>query len=130
MAKTTVDTQPYLVVKQTKAFSRNTGRPYTKITLVGIKDQREYETYVEEGMRNYKHWEHIVAYPDRTFVLTNLTVKNSEDGLISADSRPVIEHSALPENSHEIIGPITEYWEEENRRGSATTFNQLFSVGK
>lgn len=121
-------TQPYLVVKQEKNHSRNTGRPYTKITLQGIKDRQLYETYVEVGMRNYKNWQHIVENTDYLFVLNNVQVK--EKGLVDADSKPVIEHSASPENAEDILQPIEEFWREEDQRAGATTFNRLFSVGK
>ena len=121
-------TQPYLVVKQEKNYSRNTGRPYTKLTLQGIKDRQLYETYVEVGMRNYKNWQHVVENTDYIFVLNNIKVK--EAGLIDADSKPVIEHSASPENAEDILGPIEEFWAEEDARAGANTFNQLFSVGK
>ena len=123
-------TQPYLVVKQEKNHSRNTGRPYTKITLQGIKDRCLYETYVEQGMRNYKNWQHIVENTDYLFVLNNVKIKNASDGLIDADSKPVIEHSASPENAEDILQPIEEFWLEEDARAGATTFNRLFSVGK
>lgn len=122
--------QPYLVVKQIKGHSRNTGRPYTQITMIGIKDRLEYTTYIEEGMRNYKNWEHIVAYPERTFILSNVKTKDFGEGLLDADSRPVIEHSSLPENAEEILKPVEDFWAEEDarqaKRVSANTFNQLF----
>lgn len=121
-------TQPYLVVKQAKSHSRNTGRPYTKITLQGIKDRQLYETYVEVGMRNYKNWQHVVENPDYLFILNNVKVKEAD--LIDADSKPVIEHSASPDNAEDILGPIEEFWREEDLRQSANTFNSLFKVGK
>jgi transcription antitermination factor NusG len=121
-------TQPYLVVKQEKNHSRNSGRPYTKITLQGIKDRQMYETYIEVGMRNYKNWSHIVENTDHVFVLNNLTVKKTN--LIDADSTPVIEHSASSENAEDILQPIEEFWAEELERSQATTFNRLFKVGK
>lgn len=122
--------QPYLVVKQDKNYSRNTGRPYTKITLQGIKDRCLYETYVEEGMRNYKNWSHIVENPDCVFVVNGIKVKNLADGLVDADSRPMIECSCHISNADDILKPIEEFWAEEDARNEATTFNQLFSVGK
>jgi hypothetical protein len=122
--------QPYLVLNQTKNYSRNTGRPYTRITLQGIKDRMTYDTYVEEGMRNYKNWQHIIDNPDCVFVLNNIKIKNVAEGLVDADSRPVIECSCLIEDAETLLKPIEEFWHEEDQRQEATTFNSLFKVGR
>jgi hypothetical protein len=115
--------QPYLVVKQSKIASRNGGY-VTRIDLIGIKDRLEYHTYVDAANFNYKNWRHILEHPDTTMILNELTTKDFSKGQINADSKPIIEHQSR--DAEQILGPIREFWEEEDRRNGGTTFNDLF----
>lgn len=122
--------QPYVVVSQRNFKSLNTGRNTTEIIFRGIQDRCEYKTYVEEGMKNYSNWQHIISNPQHGFVLNNLTVKDLVKGLITADSRPIIEcEMADPEL---ILKEINEFWEAEDAKNAnpATTFRQLFEEVK
>jgi hypothetical protein len=123
MATNPNEHQPYLVVKQAKIPSQYGGY-VTQIDMIGIKDRLEYHTYVDAANFNYKHWRHIIEHSDTTMILNELTTKDFSKGLISADSRPIIEHQTR--RPEEILGPIREFWAEEDRRDGGTTFNDLF----
>jgi hypothetical protein len=92
--------------------------------MIGIKDRLEYHTYVDAANFNYKNWRHILEHADTTMILNELTTKDFGKGLISADSKPIIEHQTR--NAEEILGPIREFWEEEDKRLGANTFSDLF----
>ena len=122
--------QPYVVVSQRNFRSINTGRNTTEIIFRGIVDRCEYKTYVEEGMKNYSNWQHIINNPKHGFVVNCLNVKDLVKGLITADSRPLIECES--EDPESILKEINEFWEAEDAKNAnpATTFRQLFDEVK
>lgn len=118
-------TQPYVVLKQEARTSKKYGTPMTKITFMGIKDRREYVTYIDAPHRNYKNWQHIINNPQHGFVLRNLKTKlHKGQELIDADSTPIIDWE--DDNDTEIMRQIAEYWAEEDRRNGTDKFRDLF----
>jgi len=118
-------TQPYVVLKQEARTSKKYGTPMTKITFMGIKDRREYVTYIDAPHRNYKNWQHIINNPNHGFVLRNLKIKlHKGQELIDADSTPIIDWEDNTDT--EIMRQIAEYWAEEDRKNGTDKFRDLF----
>lgn len=116
--------QPYVVLKQEQRFSKITGSPMTKITLVGVKDHKEYVTYIDSPNKNHKNWSHIVNNPTHGFVLRNLRIKSHKDrNLIDADSKPIIEWE--DQDDSEILKQLAEIWLEEEARNNSDKFFDL-----
>jgi hypothetical protein len=116
--------QNYIVLTQESGLSKITGQPYTKLTIVGTKDRREYVTYVDSANHNQKNWFHILNNPTSGFILKNLKTKVSRDRLlIDADSRPQIaaEHDSLDY----LLQTLQEVWAEQDNRAK-TNFRDLF----
>lgn len=117
--------QPYVVLKQEAATSKKYGTPMTKITLLGVKDRREYVTYVDAPNRNHKNWTHIINNPEHGFVLRNIKTKLHKDKeLVDADSKPIIELEM--EDDLEIMRQVAEIWAEEDLRNNSDHFRDLF----
>lgn len=117
--------QPYLVLKQEASTSKKYGTPMTKITLMGIKDRKEYMTYIDAPNRNYKNWQHIINNPDHGFVLRNIKTKQHKDKeLVDADSAVIIEWEDV--NDQEMLRQIAEVWAEEDLRNGSDKFRDLF----
>lgn len=117
--------QPYIVLKQERRFSKVTGSPMTKITLLGVKDRQEYITYIDTPNRNHDNWAHIVNNPEHGFILRNLrTINRKDKTLIDADSKPIIEWE--DEDDTEILKQLAEVWAEEDRKNGSDKFSDLF----
>ena len=117
--------QPYIVLKQEASTSKKYGTPMTKITLLGVKDRKEYITYVDTPHHNYKNWEHIINNPDHGFVLRNIKTKWHKDKeLVDADSRPIIEWEDV--NDQEIMRQVSQIWAEEDIKNGSDKFSDLF----
>jgi hypothetical protein len=118
--------QPYLVINQEPRFSKVYGTPMTKITLLGIKDRKEYVTYIDTPNRNHANWHHITNNPDHGFILRGLRIKTFKGKtLIDADSQPIVEWE--DDNQEEMLKQIQELWEEEDRKNNTDKFSDLFS---
>lgn len=117
--------QPYLVLKQEANTSKKYGTPMTKITLLGIKDRREYITYVDTPHHNYRNWQHIIQNPSHGFIISNVKTKAHKDKiLVDADSRPIIDWEDTTDE--EMLRQISELWAEEDSRRGADKFRDLF----
>ena len=117
--------QPYVVLKQEESTSKKYGTPMTKITLLGVKDRKEYITYVDTPHRNYKNWEHVINNPTHGFVLRNITTKIHKDKeLVDADSKIIIEWE--DNDDSEIMRQVAEIWAEEDLRNGSDKFSDLF----
>lgn len=117
--------QPYIILKQEQRVSKRYGTPMTKITLLGVKDRKEYVTYIDAPNRNHKNWDHIVRNPEHGFVLRNLRTKTHKDQtLIDADSHPIIDWEDV--NDQEILRQLAEIWAEEDLRNNTDKFRDLF----
>jgi hypothetical protein len=117
--------QPYVVLKQEASISKRYGTPMTKITLLGVKDRREYVTYVDAPNRNHKNWSHIINNPDHGFVLRNIKTKQHKDKeLVDADSKPIIEVEM--ENDQEIMRQVADIWAQEDLKNGSDKFRDLF----
>ena len=117
--------QPYIVLKQEQSTSKRYGTPMTKITLLGVKDRKEYITYIDAPNRNHKNWDHIVRNPEHGFILGNLKTKTHKDkDLIDADSRPLIQREDY--DDVEIMKELAEIWAEEDLRRNTDKFSELF----
>ena len=117
--------QPYVVLKQERGRSRHLGTEYVKITMMGIKDRREYHTYVDTPNHNYKNWEHIIRNPNHGFVIRNLKIKTHKGKeLIDADSKIIIEIE--DDDDTEIMRQIAEIWAEEDLKNNSDRFGDLF----
>ena len=116
--------QPYIILKQEQSVSKRFGTPMTKITMVGVKDRREYITYIDAPNRNHRNWDHIIRNPNHGFVLRNLKIKEHRGKLlIDADSHPIIEWEDI--NDVAIMDQLTEIWAEEDLRNT-DKFRDLF----
>jgi len=120
--------QPYIVLEQKPGYSKIAGTPMTTLTLVGVKDRREYVTYVDTPNRNADHWLHITRNPTHGFVLRNLktTNKTTKKGqtIINADSEPIIEWET--DTLDEVLVDAQKYWAEEDRKNGSDKFGDLF----
>lgn len=120
--------QPYIVVEQKPGYSKIAGTPMTTLILVGVKDRREYVTYVDTPNRNAENWQHITRNPGHGFVLRNLqtTNKTTKKGqtIINADSQAIIEWEA--DSLDEVLIDAQRYWEEEDRKNGSDKFGDLF----
>jgi predicted alpha/beta hydrolase len=117
--------QPYVVLKQEAGFSRHLGTEYVKITFLGIKDRKEYITYVDTPNHNYKNWEHIIRNPRHGFVVRNLKTKTHKGHeLVNADSRPIIEIEDT--DDVEIMRQVAEIWAEEDLKANSDRFRDMF----
>lgn len=113
--------QPYVVLKQEWGRSRHLGTEYVKITVMGIKDRKEYHTYVDTPNHNYQNWQHIINNPQHGFVIRNLKTKEHKGKtLINADSKPIIEWE--DDNDTEIMRQISEIWAEEDIKNNSDRF--------
>ena len=113
--------QPYLVLEQFDRMSKY-GNMITQVTLVGIKDRKEYVTYIDTNNANHNKWAHITIHTEHGFVLNNLRIKRSKDkdNIINADSDPLIECEM--EDRDEMLKIIQEHWATEDRRNGRTGF--------
>jgi hypothetical protein len=120
--------QPYIVVEQRAGYSKIAGTPMTTLILVGVKDRREYVTYVDTPNRNATNWQHITRHPEHGFVLRNLntTNKTTKKGqtIINADSEPIIEWET--DELDEVLIDAQKYWDEEDRKNDSDKFGDLF----
>ena len=120
--------QPYIVIEQKSGYSKIAGTPMTTLILVGVKDRREYVTYVDTPNRNAVNWNHITRNPEHGFVLRNLqtTNKTTKKGqsIINADSEPIIEWET--DSVDEVLIDAQRYWEEEDRKNASDKFGDLF----
>lgn len=100
----------------------------TTLILVGVKDRREYVTYVDTPNRNAENWGHITRNPGHGFVLRNLqtTNKTTKKGqtIINADSQAIIEWET--DSLDEVLIDAQKYWEEEDRKNLSDKFGDLF----
>lgn len=117
-------TQTFVVLSQEAGTSQVTGKPYTKIVLIGTKDRNEYVTYVDEANHNHNNWNHITANPQHGFVLRNLKTKiHKEKLLVNADSKPII--AAEDETQERILETLYDVWKEQDER-EKNQFKELF----
>ena len=120
--------QPYIVVEQKPGYSKIAGTPMTTVVMVGVKDRREYVTYVDTPNRNAVNWQHITNHADHGFVLRNLNVTNKStkkgQTIINADSQPIIEWET--DTLDEVLIDAQRYWEPEDRRNNSDKFGDLF----
>ena len=117
--------QPYLVLKQQASTSKKYGTPMTKITLLGIKDRREYITYVDTPHHNYRNWQHVIQNPDHGFIISNVKTKPHKDKvLVDADSKIIIDWEDT--SDEEMMRQISELWAEEDSRRGTDKFRDLF----
>lgn len=106
MAKPPAET--FVRTKQDR-FTSKFGNRIWRIDFTGLEDRKNYYTFVDPTMRNYVNWQHIIENPDSGFLISNLTLKVCAPDLISADSKPVIEHQGNPDS---INDAVREYWQE------------------
>ena len=120
--------QPYIVLEQRQGHSQKYGTEMTTITMVGVKDRREYVTYIDSPNRNAANWAHITRNTTHGFVLRNLkaTDKSTKKGqtIINADSEVIIEWET--NTLDEVLLDAQKYWEEEDRRNGSDKFGDLF----
>jgi hypothetical protein len=111
--------QPYLVLSQRTFRSHNHGQPVTEIVLIGCRDRCQYKTYIDIQNKNYKFWQHIILNPDSGFALSGLTVKDADNYLINADSRPNID---IQDNKDHLFADLQDIWLEEIGRKQPHVF--------
>jgi hypothetical protein len=120
--------QPYIVLEQKKGYSQKYGTEMTTIIMVGVKDRREYVTYIDSPNRNAANWQHITRNHDHGFVLRNLkaTDKSTKKGqtIINADSQVIIEWET--DTLDEVLADAQKFWAEEDKRNGSDKFGDLF----
>ena len=121
-------TQPYIVVEQRQGHSQKYGTEMTTIIMVGVKDRREYVTYIDSPNRNAANWQHITRNPTHGFVLRKLTAtdKSTKKGqtIINADSPVMIEWET--DTLDEVLADAQKFWEQEDRKNGSDKFGDLF----
>lgn len=89
-----------------------------EIHFMGIQSQKPYKTWADPNNVNWRTWEPIVDVAQRKgVVLTGCKFKDSEKGIINADSSVVPEYIVSRE---ELADILEEYWKSRDK------FNQLF----
>ena len=120
--------QPYIVIDQRPGYSKIAGTPMTTLTLIGVKDRREYVTYVDTPNRNAVKWQHITSNPTHGFVLRNLDITNKTtkkgQPIVNADSEILIEGEEL--SLEPILVTMKNFWDEEDRKTNSDRFGDLF----
>jgi hypothetical protein len=120
--------QPYIVLEQRQGHSQKYGTEMTTIIMVGVKDRREYVTYIDSPNRNAANWQHITRNTTHGFVLRNLntTAKSTKKGqtIINADSQPIIEWET--DTLDEVLVDAQKYWEQEDLKKDSDKFGDLF----
>lgn len=111
----------FVVTIEKTSTQHHNGHIYT-ITLMNLAGETAI-TYVDPTFRNYKNWQHIIAgdRADRGFMLNNLNYKG--DGMIDADSKPVIAHEH--QDKTDMLDIINDELEFDPRRA---IFNRLFDL--
>lgn len=120
--------QPYIILEQRQGYSQKYGTEMTTIIMVGVKDRREYVTYIDTPNRNAANWQHITKHTERGYVLRNLklTDKTTKKGqqIINADSDPIIEWET--DTLDEVLVDAQKYWAQEDRKNGSDKFGDLF----
>lgn len=120
--------QPYIILEQRQGYSQKYGTEMTTIIMVGVKDRREYVTYIDTPNRNAANWQHITNHTERGYVLRNLklTDKTTKKGqqIINADSDPIIEWET--DTLDEVLIDAQKYWAQEDRKNGSDKFGDLF----
>lgn len=94
------------------------GGDIVEIDMKGIKSQREYKTYCDPKNVNWVYWEQVIDVANRkAVVLGNLKFKDTEKGIVNADSKPTVEWAGPHD---ELREELEEYWRSQDR------FNSLF----
>ena len=116
--------QRYVVLKQEQIYSKYGGQ-IVRIIMVGTNDRIEYTTYVDPRNHNHKHWVHILAHPERGFVLRGIKTK-VKDGkvLVNADSQPLIDWEDLDPDY--LFSELMQVWAEQDERRRPNQFRRLF----
>ena len=117
--------ETFVRTKQDRFTSRYGNRIW-RIDFTGLEDRKNYYTFVDPTNRNYLNWQHIIENPESGFLISNLTLKTGQADLVSADSRPVIEHQGDPDA---ITDAVKEYWQ-ETADFHATNMQNLHSLVK
>ena len=115
--------QPFIILKQTQIFSKYGGTVW-RIDMVGVRDRADYVTYVDPRNSNYEGWAHIIRNREHGFVIRMLKEKKDKDGLISADSRPIIEWQH--DDKDVILKQLADLWQDQDADKDPTTFRDLF----
>ena len=100
--------ETFVRTKQDRFTSRYGNRIW-RIDFTGLEDRKNYYTFVDPTNRNYPNWQHIIENPESGFLISNLTLKTCAPDLISADSKPVIEHQG---DQDSINDAVKEFWQE------------------
>lgn len=120
--------QPYIVIDQRPGYSKIAGTPMTTLTLIGIKDRREYVTYVDTPNRNARNWQHVTNNPTHGFVLRNLDITNKTtkrgQPIVNADSEVLIEVEEL--SLEPILVTVKNFWDQEDRKNNSDRYSDLF----
>lgn len=120
--------QPYIVLEQRAGHSQRYGTEMTTLIMVGVRDRREYVTYIDTPNRNAANWIHITQHPTRGYVLRNLklTDKSTRKGqqIINADSQVIIEWET--DTLDEVLIDAQRYWAEEDKKNNSDKFGDLF----
>ena len=81
------------------------------IQFRNVKTHSSAKTYVESTFRNYQNWREVVENSQRSFIVSNI---QPEQGIVNADSYPVVEISTDPETMNQQLqqhwlGPKNSY---------------------
>lgn len=109
--------EPVFIQKCELINSRYGTRVY-EITMMGIKTQLQYYTYVDPVNVNYRTWQPIIELHQRKgVVLQNLKFKDQQKNLINADSEAQIEYAV---GKQELHAELEKYWDQQDQ------FTRLF----
>jgi len=88
--------QEYEVVKKVIGISQSTktaGTPMTTIILKGLKDGKDYRTYVVKGHKNTAQWQAILDSTSQEMILVFKQGRvKAGTNIIDADSQPIIAY--------------------------------------
>lgn len=115
--------QNYVIYRQKTSVSKYGGRIFT-IYAIGVKDRREYVTYIDPTNFNSQKWIDITTKSGNGFLVTGLNIKDEKKGVINADSQFKI--LAETHNPDPLLVELYELWKEQDNEKPPTNFRDLF----
>lgn len=98
-------TGTYIILEQHQIPSKYGGLVW-ELILARLEDRKEFVTYVDPDMSNYRHWKYMIQNNHRAYVITNCRILKKN--ILSADSRPKILFEG--QNKEAAFEQILDIW--------------------
>lgn len=115
--------QNYVIYQQSKQHSRHGGM-ITKLLAIGVRDRKDYVTYIDPTNYNYQQWQPLVQNPTAGYLLGHMRVKNQDKCILNADSQfKVLAVTATPDV---LLYELHDIWKEQDEAPAPNHFRELF----